>query len=176
MSDSNYAPAHHQTTSKFDDDQQYNNTRGTTSGISDANTGSGITSASATGTSELRTGWNSNYQDDSIQPTSNYGTDSSADYDRRGSASVHQPRTSVNDSAHRGSLASTEGPFQQPTTDNVSNSDTNAFSSVSSQNAPHAGGTVGENTLGALGYGGSQVERPKEEQGVAEKIMNILGA
>lgn len=45
-----------------------------------------------------------------------------------------------------------------------------------SQNAPGKAGDVGEAAMGALGYGGSTVGRPKEDQGISEKIVNILGA
>jgi hypothetical protein len=44
-----------------------------------------------------------------------------------------------------------------------------------SQNAPGKLGKRGENALGAMGFGGAQVERPKEDQGVGEKIVAFLG-
>lgn len=88
--------------------------------------------------------------------------------------SEYEPTTSI--SQPRGSLSSTVGPFQVPTTDDVSKKDVPPSSSVGQQNAPGRGGSIGEKAMGALGYGGAQVERPKEEQGVAEKIVNFLGA
>ena len=45
-----------------------------------------------------------------------------------------------------------------------------------SANAPGKLGERGENALGAIGFGGAQVERPKEDQGIGEKIANFLGA
>jgi len=44
------------------------------------------------------------------------------------------------------------------------------------QNAPGKLGERGENVLGAIGFGGSAVERPKEDQGIGEKIAEFLGA
>lgn len=44
------------------------------------------------------------------------------------------------------------------------------------QNAPGKLGETGENIVGGLGFGGSAVERPKEDQGLGEKIANFLGA
>jgi hypothetical protein len=44
-----------------------------------------------------------------------------------------------------------------------------------SQNAPGRAGSVGEAVLGALGFGGTAVERPREDQGVGEKIVALLG-
>jgi len=46
---------------------------------------------------------------------------------------------------------------------------------VGNKNLPGARGDRGEKILGAMGVGGSQVERPKEEQGIGEKIVNFLG-
>jgi hypothetical protein len=43
-------------------------------------------------------------------------------------------------------------------------------------NAPGKLGERGENIVGALGFGGSKVERPKEDQGIGEKIAEFLGA
>lgn len=45
-----------------------------------------------------------------------------------------------------------------------------------SQNAPGKLGERGEKLIGAMGFGGSTVERPREEQGLGEKIANFLGA
>ncbi|OCT49928.1 hypothetical protein CLCR_07624 [Cladophialophora carrionii] len=44
------------------------------------------------------------------------------------------------------------------------------------QNAPGKLGERGENILGAIGFGGAAVERPKEDQGIGEKIAEFLGA
>lgn len=44
-----------------------------------------------------------------------------------------------------------------------------------SQNAPGKAGEIGENAIGALGFGGSSAERPKEDQGLGEKIAAFLG-
>lgn len=87
----------------------------------------------------------------------------------------HEPRSSISQ-AKRGSLAATEGPFQVPTTDDVSKSGVPPTSSVGQQNAPGRAGSVGEKAMSAMGYGGNHVERPKEEQGLGEKIVNFLGA
>jgi hypothetical protein len=44
------------------------------------------------------------------------------------------------------------------------------------QNAPGSLGERGENIVGALGFGGSTVERPQKDQGLGEKIAEFLGA
>lgn len=44
------------------------------------------------------------------------------------------------------------------------------------QNAPGRLGERGENILGAMGFGGAHVERPREDQGLGEKIAEFLGA
>lgn len=116
-----------------------------------------ITSASATHDSNINT-----------------TDDTSAGEYRQRLNSEYEPTTSI--SQPRGSLSSTVGPFQVPTTDDVGKSEVPPTSSVGQQNAPGRGGEIGEKAMGALGYGGSTVERPKEEQGVAEKIVNFLGA
>lgn len=87
----------------------------------------------------------------------------------------HEPRTSIS-KGKGNSLASTDGPSQVPTTDDVSKSDIPPTSSVGQQNASGRAGSVGERAMSALGYGGNIVERPKEEQGLGEKIVNFLGA
>lgn len=76
----------------------------------------------------------------------------------------------------RGSLSSTTGPFQVPTTDDVSKKDVPPTSSVGQQSAPGRAGSIGDGAIAALGFGGSKVERPKEDQGIGEKIINFLGA
>ena len=43
------------------------------------------------------------------------------------------------------------------------------------QNAPGKLGERGENGLGAMGFGGSTVEWPKEGQGMGEKLVEFLG-
>lgn len=88
--------------------------------------------------------------------------------------SEYEPRTEV--TQKRDSLSATQGPFHVPTTEEVSKKDIPPSSSVGTQNAPGRGGSIGEATMGALGYGGATVERPKEEQGLAEKIVNFMGA
>lgn len=45
-----------------------------------------------------------------------------------------------------------------------------------SQNAPGKAGDVGESVIGGLGFGGATVERPREEQGLGEKIVGFLGS
>ncbi|KAK5198320.1 hypothetical protein LTR92_002565 [Exophiala xenobiotica] len=45
-----------------------------------------------------------------------------------------------------------------------------------SRNAPGKLGDRGENIVGAMGFGGSTVERPKADQGLGEKIVTFLGA
>ncbi|KAK5079644.1 hypothetical protein LTR70_009268 [Exophiala xenobiotica] len=87
----------------------------------------------------------------------------------------HEPRASISQ-GKRSSLASTEGPLQVPTTNDVSKSDIPPTSSVGQRNAPGRAGSVGETAMSALGYGGNTVERSKEEQGLGEKIVNFLGA
>ena len=87
----------------------------------------------------------------------------------------YEPRTSISQNKHD-PLAGTEGPFQVPTTNDVSKSGAPPTSSVGQQNAPGQAGSIGEKAMSALGYGGNHVERPKEEQGLGEKIVNLLGA
>lgn len=83
--------------------------------------------------------------------------------------------TSTNPQA-RGPLSSTPGPFQDPDAAvHDGKRSAGITSSVGQNNAPGRAGSVGE-ALGALGYGGATVERPKEEQGLGEKIVNFLGA
>lgn len=88
--------------------------------------------------------------------------------------SVYEPTTEIQQP--RGSLSSTTGPFQVPTTDDVSKKDAPLTSSVGQQSAPGRAGSIGDKALSAMGYGGSKVERPKEDQGLGEKIVNFLGA
>lgn len=152
MSD-NYAQAHHQTTT-------------------DGTLGSehqGYSSGTAAPTFRN--------QDDTIVQQSATNTESyePAGYSRERLSSVHEPRTTL-DADPSAPLASTEGPFHQPTTEDISKKEVPPTSSVSSQNAPGRAGSIGEAAMGAFGYGGSQVERPKEEQGIGEKIVNFLGA
>jgi len=110
-------------------------------------------------------------QDDAIAAAPHHGVSGQAlDLNHE-----HEPRTSISQ-GKRGSLASTEGPFQVPTTDDVSKSSVPPTSSVGQQNAPGRAGSIGEKAMSALGYGGNHVERPKEEQGLGEKIVNFLGA
>lgn len=107
------------------------------------------------------------------QSQSDYAdTETSAWKDRLNSE--YEPRTEI--TQKRDSLSATQGPFHTPTTEDVSKKDIPPSSSVGQQNAPGRGGSIGEATMGALGYGGATVERPKEEQGIAEKIVNLLGA
>ena len=47
---------------------------------------------------------------------------------------------------------------------------------TSTANAPGKTGVIGENIMGGMGMGGSSVERPKEDQGIGEKIAAFLGA
>lgn len=63
-----------------------------------------------------------------------------------------------------------------PTTDDVSKSEVPPTSSVGQQSAPGRAGSIGDGALAALGFGGSKVERPKEDQGLGEKIVNFFGA
>ncbi|KAI1609370.1 hypothetical protein EDD37DRAFT_640518 [Exophiala viscosa] len=53
--------------------------------------------------------------------------------------------------------------------------ETNIRRAGDSQNAPGKLGDTGESLVGAMGFGGSQVGRPKEDQGIGEKIANFLG-
>ena len=73
--------------------------------------------------------------------------------------------------APRGSLASTS-------TSSDPNTETSFPASTTGQavNAPGKTGVIGENVMGALGYGGSAVERPKEDRGIGEKVAEFLGA
>lgn len=112
---------------------------------------------------------------DAITSASNPNNNTSADGYRPRLNSEYEP-TPASTVQPRGSLSSTVGPFQTPTTDDVSKSEVPPTSSVGQQNAPGRGGEIGEKAMGVLGYGGATVERPKEEQGVAEKIVNFLGA
>ncbi|KAK4943480.1 hypothetical protein LTR10_016971 [Elasticomyces elasticus] len=58
---------------------------------------------------------------------------------------------------------------------NALEGETNIRRAGDSQNAPGKLGETGEAAVGALGFGGSQVGRPKEDQGIGEKIANFLG-
>ena len=78
--------------------------------------------------------------------------------------------------SRKDSLSATPGPFNAPTTEDVSKGDVPPSSSVGSKNAPGKAGEVGEKIMGGFGVGGTHVERPKEEQGLGEKIVNFLGA
>ena len=111
---------------------------------------------------------------DTITPAPATSTTNDANDAGRRLSSVHPETTEIEQP--RGSLSSTTGPFQQPTTDDVSKSEVPPSSSVGTQNAPGRGGDIAEKAMSALGYGGTQVERPKEEQGLGEKIVNFLGA
>ncbi|KPI35612.1 uncharacterized protein AB675_4755 [Cyphellophora attinorum] len=73
---------------------------------------------------------------------------------------------------HRPSLAE-----DAPTSDNAQPlpGDTTIRRTTLSQNAPGKAGEIGENAIGALGFGGARVERPKEDQGLGEKIAAFLG-
>lgn len=86
------------------------------------------------------------------------GTHNSLDREHESTTETSQPR---------GSLF---------TTDEGSKQDTQLTSSVGQQSAPGRAGSIGDKTLGALGFGGSKVERPKEDQGLGEKIVNFFGA
>lgn len=72
------------------------------------------------------------------------------------------------------------GPFQETTSEGeVIKSDDSTqepSSTVGTQNAPGRAGSIGEAAIGALGYGSTTVERPKEDQGLGEKIVAFLGA
>lgn len=185
MSDS-FAPTHHTVTSDVDGARNtgaYGSGTYNTSSSGYGNDSYGPTDTSRTTDSLTgdRSYGSSNVNSGRPEFTGTYGgrnddtiTSADAPVSRDRLNSEYEPRTAV--SEQRGSLASTQGPFQVPTTDDVDKSDVPPTSSVGSQNAPHAGGRIGESAMGALGYGGSTVERPKEEQGIAEKIVNILGA
>jgi hypothetical protein len=95
---------------------------------------------------------------------------------RRGSSIPAQPTNYSDDanplqSHHRPSLSveSTEG------VQALTGQESMGRHSIS-QNAPGKLGYRGENVLGAMGFGGSKVERPKEDQGIGEKIAEFLGA
>lgn len=82
------------------------------------------------------------------------------------------------DAQRRGSemITSAAPNVGQATTEEVDKSGIPPSSSVGQQNAPGKGGKVGEYAMGAFGYGGTHIERPKEEQGLGEKIVNFMGA
>ena len=166
----NYAPAHHQTTTggALSSGEQQTTTSGTygSSERQGYSTGTAAPSSFRNQDDTIVQQQNATSADDNYEP---------AGYSRDRLSSVHEPRTSLG-ADPSAPLASTEGPFQQPTTEDVSKSEVPPTSSVGSQNAPGRAGSIGENVLGALGYGGTHVERPKEEQGIGEKIVNFLGA
>lgn len=178
MSD-NFAPVHHQVTGDLTGNKQgYLGEHASGAATNTASTSHSSTLGNEYGSSGISssTAPIHHQQDDTIRQSS-LATDSGAPegYSRDRLSSVHEPRTSIS-SDPAAPLASTEGPFQQPTTDDVSKSEAPLTSSVSSQNAPGKAGAFGENVLSAFGYGGAHVERPKEEQGIGEKIVNFLGA
>ena len=144
---SNQAPFHHQTTTGTSgDEQEYKNLQPTT-------------------------------HSSSAHQTTNLQSDVDTAAPRERLSSVHEPRTSLTSgSTVTEPLASTEGPFHQPTTSNTEKKNAPLTSSVSSQNAPGSAGKIGEAVMSGFGYGGTHVERPKEEQGLGEKIVNFLGA
>lgn len=186
MSD-NFAPTHHKVTSDLDGQRSTgaygSNTVGdnyniTGTGYNNEGSSYGQRSSGYDNDNITRTGVSSS---DRPEFTGAYAgrnddtiTSADAPVSRDRLNSEYEPRTEIDQ--QRGSLASTQGPFQTPTTDDVDKSDAPLTSSVGSQNAPHAGGRAGEAAMGALGYGGASVERPKEEQGLAEKIVNFMGA
>lgn len=93
-------------------------------------------------------------------------------------SSVVEPFTgSTQEAAHAGrdgSLSTTQGPFQETILQQEGQGG-GIPASVGSQTAPGRAGSVGEKAMGALGYGGTHVERPKEEQGLGEKVVNFFG-
>lgn len=95
---------------------------------------------------------------------------------RRSSAIPAQP-TNYSDEAnplqshHRPSLSAEGAAGVEP----LSGNESVGRHSISA-NAPGKLGDRGENILGSIGFGGAQVERPKEDQGIGEKIAEFLGA
>lgn len=179
MSDNNFAPVHHQTTSGMSGHHTTGahnldnySTTGTNTGIDTTTAGASHDYARSSAVNDTDRsefpGRLGDRNDDTISPAAE-------PISRDRLNSEYEPRTEI--TQQRGSLASTEGPFRAPTTeDATSSSDVPPASTVSQQNAPHQGGRIGEATMSAFGYGGSTVERPKEHQGTAEKILNFLGA
>lgn len=188
---SNYAPVHHQTTSRLDDegttstryiggantagtdtasgeDRDFNSARhtGTTRTTNDNNIGNiDYANQNNAGTaSHLRHGA---AQDDMIAPAEPRREPLSLNHE-------YAPRQEIE--PRKDSLASTQGPFHVPTTDNAGSSGATLTSTVGQQNAPGKAGERGESVMGAIGFGGTHVERPKEEQGLGEKIVNFFGA
>lgn len=169
----------------FGDENEYNASRQTGAVGSDQ----GYGASDSTGVSNDQS-YNS-ARDSSAVGSSNFGTAGITD-DSTGPPNPDDPRLGTFEpEAHplyseypprkeipqdQGPLASTPGPFQVPTTDNLEGTSAPPTSSVSSQNAPGKAGEFGEKVMGALGVGGTHVERPKEEQGIGEKIVNFLGA
>ena len=103
-------------------------------------------------------------------------SDNTTDDTRRGSkigmpvdTDVH-PHPSLRDDPLRGSTSDPKGLHETGT----ERGEERGISGE--QNAPGTAGKVGENALGALGFGGASVERPKEDQGIGEKIVKFFGA
>lgn len=182
----NYAQVHHLTTSgetttghgsgntTFGDRNEYNSSQAyPREGNVDAgaNTSTNTYARDTTSSTPRQNTTGAVPQDDSISPVPRDSVSGQAlNLDHE-----YEPRTSISQSKHD-PLAGTEGPFKVPTTDDVSKSGIPPFSSVGQQNAPGRAGSIGEKALSALGYGGNHVERPKEDQGLGEKIVNFLGA
>ena len=182
----NYAQAHHLTTSDgtmtghsssnttFGDQNEYNSSQAYSREghvNAGANTSTDTYARDATSSTPRQNTTGAVPQDDSISAVPRHsvsGQPLNLNHE-------YEPRTSISQSKHD-PLAGTEGPFQVPTTDDVSKSGVPPTSSVGQHNAPGRAGSVGEKALGALGYGGNHVERPKEDQGLGEKIVNLLGA
>ena len=98
------------------------------------------------------------------------------------SSSTPLSPTSMNTSPHN-NLPESSNVVQVPRSNSVSASsdpstETHFPASMTGQavNAPGKTGVIGENIMGALGYGGSAVEWPKEDQGIGEKVAEFLGA
>jgi len=169
-----YAQAHHLTTS--DGATAGNHTSGNTTFGDHSNIISGRDAQ--TGTYARDQAHSAPRETNTVSPQEDFITPAAYNSQRDQSRTVHhehEPHSSISQ-GNRGPLASTESPFQTATTDGVSKSNVPPTSSVGQQNAPGRAGEVGEKAMSAMGFGGNHVERPKEEQGLGEKIVNFLGA
>lgn len=176
MTSNNYAPTHHLTTGAGNSIHHASNNNTTTAGdLSDlgssSNAHANIASRDQAYNTSAQTHANTLAQDDFISAAPLEGSTR----ETRVLNDEDEPRTAVS-RGKRDSLAGTEHPFQNASKDDGSESDARLTSSVGQRNAPGRAGSIGEKAMSAVGYGGNTVERPKEEQGLGEKIVNFFGA
>ena len=112
---------------------------------------------------------------DSVHPAANQTDVISPSTQSKPLNAHHRPSVDANTvsmakEGHRGSVDSQGNPVTGLA------GDTTIRRTSLSQNAPGKAGDIGENAIGALGFGGASVERPLKDQGLGEKIVNFLGS